>query len=134
MRILTAALFAIVLSFTGANAQGLTPDMGFMPTDEQVTLLNKSGKRQVVESLKDFSKLWKTKQFQRVEHGTKCQMKKGSLIMLVGVGENPHLVRVRYMFVPTTKGHCPFWTEFDMDKMEFEIAKKLYELKSESGV
>lgn len=130
MKIVIAALSALALTIVTAQAQSVVPELALLDDDADVFLLNEGGKRRLVESFKDLPGLWQKKEFQKVTEGGTCRMKKGALIQMVGPGTKPDTVRVRNLFAQTAKGGCPFWTEFELNKVRYDVSRRIFELKT----
>jgi len=129
MRYMIAACLALVFALSPARAQNV-PEMALLDDVADVVLLNKGGKRQLIESFKDLPALWRKKAFQKVSEGETCRMKKGALLMKVGPGSKPDTVRVRNMLAQTSKGGCPFWSEFDLNTVRYDVSRRIFEIKT----
>ncbi len=130
MRILIAALSALALTVVTAQAQDIVPELAFLDDAAEVELLNEGGKRKLVDSFKDLPALIRKRAFDKVAKGETCRMKKGSLIQKVRDGTTPNTVRVRNLVVQTGKRGCPFWTEFELNKVRYDVSRRIFELKT----
>jgi hypothetical protein len=109
------ALFASMLLAAplGASAEGVDPELAFMPRTMTVTLLNEGGKYVAVD-------------LKHIPKGGSCRMDQDATIIRVGPGATPATTRVRYAAPQLSSGGCPFLTVFELADADYASARAAF--------
>lgn len=117
---LSGILACLAIPALAEDASSTSPELAFMPSAMDVTLLNENGKFVTVD-------------MKKIAKGEKCHMEKDAVIMKVGPGATSDVTRVRYVAPNLSHGGCPFMTEFELSNADYTAARAAFTAKKDEA-